>query len=678
MVANLVLNYENVEEKLYTWANEEKNIDFRKDLDRAERCTLSFAACELMDYLKKLGAEVSFGQKPVNGAFNIYLESRGGDFENEEFILSPLEDGIKICGQSRTGALYGAYEFLRMQGIRWLNPWQDVLPKEKPKTLKNIEKEKVFKASMPLGRGFVFEGPLKDSTVLWQWMARNRLNLSTARPFTQKFQKKLGMSFENGGHIFEAILDPDNKTETGKTFWEAHRDWYGTDKEKELTKEDAINIHFCMSNEELFDYLAEELIKMINTDWYESDRIQLAIFDTWGKTCMCDNCMKLGNDTDKQLNFVSGIRKRIDKALKEGRIDHNVRFSIAAYEGTASLEAPINPVPENIRNSGDYIIYYPIMRCYKHCFDEKCCYNELYAGHLKNWKDIPIMIGEYYNVSRYEDLPIVFSKTMKKDIPDYKKMGVTGMTYMHLPMINWGVRNLTESLYAQLQWDIETDVDEYIKQYYIDRYEFYADKMSKVYDLIEDASAYIASQRAWGEKPLLTHLMRWDGLTPKKKLYQDDHLAGNAVEIGKKAARDLKEAYDIVMDCWQKEIEKSADRVDSLSGAVNPVEMQKNFKMSVLGNLEEDIASLRYGINMMNILTLFVEYHDALYAGENTDAIWQKIDSLATDMMQQYMPIEYINSLSDIQVRVKDTLKRSQLNELYYRCKASRKFVAGK
>lgn len=220
MKINIVLPYEDVKKNIYIWANEEKHIDFRKEYQRAERCTVCFAATELEKYLRELGAYVFFSDKTEDTLFNIVLMPEKTYSDNDTFFIEPKKNGIKISSGSRTGILYGVYRLLKMQGIRWLNPDCDIIPDIKIDKL-NIpaEKEK-YMSDMPLGRGFDFEGALKDSTKLWLWMARNKLNLSTYRPYTAAFQRKLGMIFKKGGHIFEDILDPDRIGKEGKTFWD--------------------------------------------------------------------------------------------------------------------------------------------------------------------------------------------------------------------------------------------------------------------------------------------------------------------------------------------------------------------------------------------------------------------------------------------------------------------------
>ena len=221
MKINIVLPYKNAETQYKIWANEEEIIDFRKEKERAARCSICFAAAELEQYLQKIGFQVSVSDK-YSDTYNVVLqvaEKLEKDVTGQEFSFRIFEDTLIIEGTGRVGVLYGVYELLKAQGIYWLNPWEEVLPKNLERLV--LPEVKNYKPSFDMGRGFEFEGPLKESKLLWLWMARNKLNLSTYRSQTAKFQKKLGMIFKQGGHIFERILNPDNVLASGKTICEA-------------------------------------------------------------------------------------------------------------------------------------------------------------------------------------------------------------------------------------------------------------------------------------------------------------------------------------------------------------------------------------------------------------------------------------------------------------------------
>ena len=58
MKINVKIPYENAEREYRLWAHEEAKIDFLRDAYRAERCTLSYAAEELVNWLSEAGLSV--------------------------------------------------------------------------------------------------------------------------------------------------------------------------------------------------------------------------------------------------------------------------------------------------------------------------------------------------------------------------------------------------------------------------------------------------------------------------------------------------------------------------------------------------------------------------------------------------------------------------------------------
>ena len=674
MKITIAIPYPDAHKSTLLWAGEEKGIDFRKEPVRAARCTLSFAASELGRYLEKLGHQTAYAGTVPQDSFSISLRIEEEGSVSGSFCIRPVPNGVEIVGGDRAGVLYGAYEFLRMQGVRWLYPGAagDVLPSPSDELILS-KTEKRVQPSMTLGRGFDFEGPLKDSEELWLWMARNRLNLCTYRPYTGALQNKLGMQFKSGGHIFEKILSPDRVMPSGRTLWEEYPEWYGLPASGQRTKERAQYTQFCMSNPGLLAFLAEELLGYINGEWYQADRIDVWGFDTWGSSCQCETCCGLGNSTDQALHFLSYLRGYLDQAMADERLDHAVRLVMCAYEGTATLVPPGNGIPQNLRSSGDYVVYYPIIRCYEHSFAEaSCSYNSYYDDNLKGWGDIPVMVGEYYNVSKFEDMPLLFNRTMIQDLPHYYEAGVRGMTYMHLPMLCWGVRNLTQLLYAQLCWDINTDCDAFIEQYFCDRYGAQQKDMQRAYELIEQAFVNSSSWRAWGTKSALSNLLNWDGQKPSEPFPSDSHLGGDIVEKGEESVRLLEEALGTMEEARQQAVQDFLARLKPVAGIpVNPTDTRfHEAENTIAQRIEEDLRGVRYGRDIMRLMTLFVAYYEALRCAEDTQGIWQEIEDTATEMDRYYMPLSYRHPA--VELTCKDALTRSGLCGLYYRCKRNR------
>lgn len=671
MKITIVLPYKNADISYRLWAHEEEKINFRKEKEKATRCTVSFAAEELWSYLSKMGFEVTVSELHGKG-FNIIL-SITEDVEGEAFTYHISENTLTIDGNGRIGVLYGVYEFLEKQGVYWLNPWEEILP-VKTESL-TMPEAKHYSASFSLDRGYSFDGVMKESELLWLWMARKKLNTVQRRPHTAKLQKKLGFNFVIGEHPFEEILNPDNVMPSGKSLWEEHSDWFGLPENGVKTKENAQSVGFCVSNDELLAYIAERLLDKLQSEWYEADSVAIWGFDTWGGICTCDKCKKLGNGADRTLRLASYLKAYLDNAYEQGKLDRRVKINFSAYEGTSDLFPPINEIPENLKNSNDIASFCPINRCYAHCIDDTSCeFNRKYSEALRGWKDVSIRLNEYYNVSKFEDLPFLFTKTMVNDFKFYHRCGVKGMVYMHVPMLHWDVKNLTQILYAELCWNVDADYEKIINDYFCYRYGKYAEKMKVVYDLMEQAGTYCASWRAWGTFSILTTLNNWDGRKPELPLPEEEHLGSRAAEIGTESVRLYNLAVAMIEDV-KKAVEHdyvlSIGKAASGEKAVNPEQQGK----SGAGNpyserLHLDLNYAKYGRDCMELTTLFVMYHEALRTDGNHHALFKQIDELSQKMMGYYIPLRWFGY--EIDIKCQDALSRCQLKSLYYRCRAYR------
>lgn len=648
------------------WAHREGEIDFRREPAEGVRCTLSFAAEELVRYLQKLGLEAEVSNNPAEPSVILSCKAE----EGEGFTFRREGDRLEVIGDGRAGALYGVYELLEQQGIRWPSPWEETIPPRRARL--QYPSSGRQEPSMPLGRGFDFEGPLKESEELYLWMARNKLNLSAYRPHTGALQRKLCMSFKAGGHIFERILDPNRPTESGGTLLSDHPDWFGQ-REEPITAENAQYVQFCMSNPELREELFAALLSRLQGEWEQADRVDIWGFDTWGSTCSCERCRRLGNGADQTLAFLSDLRSRLNGAMADGRLDHPVRLVMCAYEGTATIAPPKGKVPENLQRAGDYVVFYPILRCYRHDFDDPACsYHKEYRKLLRGWKGLPVMVGEYYNVSRFEDLPLVFSERIARDLPAYRGMGVTGMTYMHLPLHEWGVRTLNQVLYSKLCWNTDADPEELKQQYFKTLYGEGAEQVSEAYQYIEKAGAFCSSWRAWGRKSVLSALLDWDGKTVDAPLFRDDHLGQNAVELGECTVSLLTRAKEILRKAYEQAESAFAREAVFCSGVpVNPTDTRFHQQENSLGNrLAEDLRGVEYGIDVFSLMTAFVAYYEALEQGETGEEAWSRIRRLCRKMRGYCYSVKYTHPLPG--VRCVDALERSGLNGLYDRCLGAR------
>ena len=161
MHISIVLPYPEAERMAAVWAGEEADINFRGEPARAARCTLAFAAMELQHFLGRTlpSATVAVVARVAQDTKVIELSVDDPGSKDDRFSLQPIPGGVRLSGHGRTGALYAAYELLRLQGWRWHAPGRigEITPVARRDL--SLPAGRIEAApSMSLGRGFEFEG----------------------------------------------------------------------------------------------------------------------------------------------------------------------------------------------------------------------------------------------------------------------------------------------------------------------------------------------------------------------------------------------------------------------------------------------------------------------------------------------------------------------------------------
>jgi hypothetical protein len=681
----IVLPYRDAEQRTPVWAEAENDIDLRRQARQACRCTLAFAAMELQRHLVRTvpGLEVRFASRPPRNGHALILDTVDPGSRADAFSLIPEGGrGLRILGEGRTGTLFGVYRFLGMQGWGWLSPGEAGEVAPDPTDRLRVPAVRVDeRPGLDAGRGFDMEYASMESAALLLWAARNGLNVWAGRGATLPLAHKLGMTIKRGGHIFEKLLHPDVLLPDGRTLWEAHPDWFGLPTDGIRRREAAQRTQFCVSQPALFEFLGEALVQRLRLEWAAADRVDVWGFDTWGQTCQCPECQALGNASDAMLAMASHLREILDRAEVAGTLDRHVALILCAYEGTASLEGPSRPVPANLAAGGTLVTFYPINRCYRHTLDDAgCVTNARYWKALNAWTAarpaLRIVMGEYYNVSKFEDLPLLFSGVMAQDWPAFATAGVRGATYMHIPTLHWGLRALTQNLYARLTWAPTLATAEGLKaDYFPDRYGAQAARLEQVYARVEQAWGLSAQWRAWASWSALSQLSAWDGTPPRTPLALHPHLgsAGEAVAAGQEALAALRQALEAVRATRRDERITAARQTPPPGTAVNPAELRRLQQGSqIVARLAEDLRLLHYGVDVLELTVSLLAYHEALRTNpaDSADALWAVIEAAADRMEHYIVPIDYEWPTPGLVAR--DGLQRSQLGPLVERCRAFR------
>jgi hypothetical protein len=445
---------------------------------------------------------------------------------------------ILLAGYDRVGTLYSAYALLDLLGVRWYSPGLagEVVPSRPELSVPELDLQDAPKFSV---RGYwaeffnsenEFVRPVgKKGTIdFFNWMARNRMNLwsSGEMGVPAGEMKKRGLHLSAGGHTFYTLIDPDapypyhrpefagnanfttpdpyavspdfrgdlNKDGT-LSYSEAHPEWYGlgADGKRHFTT-DPFGYNFCTSNRDMQKEFMKNLVdKLANGAWKYADYL-----DWWPEDadhwCVCDDCRALGTPTDRNLIMTHMIREGLKGAVADGRLRRDIKVKFLIYSSAGVIEPPSKPLPEGFDYEGIMGTYFPIYRCYVHDIDDPACteFNKRYFDYLNAWRTSPyykgkFMIGEYYNISYFRDLPILFTRTMEHDIRYYYDSGARAMHYMHVPMGNWGPRAITNYQFARMLWDPGCDVPAMKDEYFRLRYEGAAAPMRDFYASLEQA-----------------------------------------------------------------------------------------------------------------------------------------------------------------------------------------------
>jgi hypothetical protein len=487
------------------------------------------------------------------------------------------KDGMALLltGADRVGTLYAVYGFLGHLGVRWFSPGLagEVVPVQKDLETPWLDLTDAPKFAI---RGYwaefftsenEFVRPVgKKGTVdFFNWMARNRMNLwssgETGVPPGE--MKKRGLHLSAGGHTFYTLIDPDapypyRHPKWGSTvdrppdpypvspdfrgdvngdgvlsYSEAHPEWYGlgADGQRHFTR-DPFGYNFCTSNKDMRTEFMKNLVeKLSHGDWRYADYL-----DWWPEDadlwCVCDDCRALGSPTDRNLIMSDVIRVGLKQALADGRLRREIKVKFLIYSSAGVIEPPTRPLPAGFDYDGIMGTYFPIYRCYVHNLDDPACteFNQRYFRYLKAWRTNPFykgkfMIGEYYNISYFRDLPILFTRTMEHDIRFYYDSGARAMHYMHIPMGNWGPRTLTNYQFARMLWNPAIDVPAMKDDYFRARYEAAAARMSDFYASLERAMANVPEYLATpGEEENLGGRLRAFSEGKTKDIFPYRHL----------------------------------------------------------------------------------------------------------------------------------------------------------
>jgi len=497
-----------------------------------DACTECFAALELQRFLPRCvrmpraGVRLHSGRSlPPSGDVIVLGTRRSNplvaalDRPGEAAVPPDSPEGFRlrcfrrsgrtVCvveGGGRVGVLYGAYALLERLGVRFIGLGEQGTCY--PRVLGQLpDALDVSESPALVTRGFYAWEP-RGTQEFFLWMARNRMNFWTAAEKDVPFLKMLGMRLGIGAHDLQPnFLNPKSRAggEGSPTYFEAHPEWFGLrGGVRSPNIKGGLGDNFCTSNDDAVAELSRNLVEGLATGiWRYADVVNFWMEDG-GKWCECPECQALGTPTDRLLRLVAQVNVEVQKARQAGVIKRPVHLTTLAYAET--IDPPTRPLPPSFDYENCSVTFYPIQRCYAHTFEDPLCTetNQRYARALHGWTQGEerhykgsTFIGEYYNVSNFKSMPVLYTRTMPADIANYYRLGARHLQYMHTPVRLWGTWTLNQWLLARLLWDPSADAPALVREYMAARYPTTHETTTAFYEHLEDAFANITCQKTY-------------------------------------------------------------------------------------------------------------------------------------------------------------------------------------
>lgn len=369
------------------------------------------------------------------------MQESGGlpEFGNpEEFVIKTLGSGknadIVIAGHPQRGTMYGVYTFLDKLGFRWYTKRVTRFPAGK----------KLVTAPLDIRDKPAFIS--RDTTIReasdGDWAARNRMNSGHANLDAERG----GLVRVNGVHTLDLLVPPE--------LFDKHPEYFPLIGGKRVTG----LVQRCLSNPELVDIAAENLVKWMDT--MPDQRIFSVSANDVGMLCQCDECKSImeeeGATSGLFLRFVNAVAERIEKTHP----DHYI--STLAYAITETAPKITKPRDNVI------IRLCPFYICCGHTFTEcsKPASVNFYKT-LQEWGAISPNIFIWHYATNFDAylLPFPNFKEFTRDIKVYADNHVNGLFLQGAGKSGSSDGDMRAWVASRLMWNPTLDKDALIDEW---------------------------------------------------------------------------------------------------------------------------------------------------------------------------------------------------------------------
>lgn len=469
------------------------------------------AAKTLQAYFKRItGAELPLLTEPDSFAGFVIavgrtaLARQRGALANAErlapegFLIRCRDNAALLVGRDELGTLYAAFTLLEQQcGVRWFAPGDlgTVVPSAKTLRLGTFEtvEEPDFRLRW-VGRG--------------AWARANKMNVNVG---------EWGLKIFGSAHTFRRLVPPEK-------YYQDHPEYFALVQGQRTQFAGVHRNQLCTSNPEVIATVIANIrtLREREPDW---DVVSLFPNDGLG-FCECAACRSQDEGGPVDVEDINSRWNELSVTEKSGVLSRRMTlFYRAVAEGLLALH------PDLLLKTGIYSAYLappqdttlrglPNMMgqvchgmCHNHPLtDPNCEINRAFRAMLERWREIypQLCLYEYYWKVAALELPFPIVHSIRQDLPYFHRLGVTGLYTQYAE--NWGTIGLNYYVAAKLLWNVETDVDALLADFYEKFYAQAAGPMRAYHEALERAAQASGSHLA-AEYPELLRLFTDELLT---------------------------------------------------------------------------------------------------------------------------------------------------------------------
>ena len=358
--------------------------------------TESFLAKEIAKYVNiSTGAKIEAERRGGESCYPIELRTDAA-LKPESFVIETRADGMTISGGDDLGLLYGAYELLKRHfGMRWLIPGEEgeycVL---KGKTVR-----------VPVGRNAQAPDAAVRRTIGHDyltalWHARNNMQTRTGSYDADARRCKDPADYDalavkgclESWHMMSRMMikhscrPGQTEQQRADELFAEHPEWFPLIDGKRTNVWGVNKPNPCLSNPALLDFMAENLVKVIDKPHGADATIIICNNDNtiW---CQCEKCRALdapeakgtrGELADRYWWVVNQLAERVWRKLP------NAHISGSAYQNFWFAPRHVKPDPRL-----DPIMVSYNNQCWRHALnDPECPVNKVWRDVFGSFREI--------------------------------------------------------------------------------------------------------------------------------------------------------------------------------------------------------------------------------------------------------------------------------------------------